>query len=414
MKTSFFDIDNWKEIGVTLSRNKTRTFLTAFGIFWGTAMLAMLLGGSQGLHDFMSQQFEGFATNSAIVFSNRTSMSYKGFNKGTNWDIQYYEVETIRKSVPEIKAITAIDSKNVSVANRKNSKMATVQGCDAYFTQVMEPVVYSGRFINESDDFNERKVCVIGKQLASDLFNSEDPIGKFVSVAGIYYKIVGVAGQASQVSINGKIDEMLTIPSTTFRKSFNRINDVGALILVAEDGHSPNEVKPRIESIFRSNHPISPEDDKAIEFFNISEKFEMVDNLFLGITILSIFVGFGTLFAGIIGVGNIMWVIVKERTKEIGVRRAIGAKPIDIITQILSEGVALTFVAGIAGISFATLVLYVAQIITSDSPTPPHFQLLFSQAITIMILFMILGIAAGLIPSIKAMKIKPIEALNDK
>lgn len=415
MKTSFFDIDNWKEIGVTLARNKTRTFLTAFGIFWGTAMLAMLLGGSQGLHDFMRQKFAGFATNSAVVFPGRTTMSYKGYNKGTVWRIQNYEVETIRKAIPELKAITALNSVTASAVNGKTAKSVTVQGSDEFFSEAFEPVIYSGRFINSADGFNERKVCVIGKQLAASLFGSDDVVGRFVSVGGIYYKIVGVAGQTTDIQFDGgMIDEKIIIPSTTFQKAFNYGTAVGALLLVAKDDSKPSVIKPQIARIFRSNHPISPEDEDAIGFFDISEQFKMVDNLFTGITILSLFVGFGTLFAGIIGVGNIMWVIVKERTKEIGIRRAIGAKPRDIITQILSEGVALTLIAGLAGITFATIVLYIAQMLTSNPVATPHFQLYFSQAVAIMIVFMALGMAAGLIPAVKAMKIKPIEAMNDK
>ncbi len=185
-------------------------------------------------------------------------------------------------------------------------------------------------------------------------------------------------------------------------------------MFVAREGISPSSLQPRIERILRNNHPIHPDDHNAIWFFDVSEKFQMVDNLFMGITVLALFVGVGTLLAGIIGVGNIMWVIVKERTQEIGIRRAIGAKPRDIIVQILSEGVVMTIVAGIAGICFATLVLAVAQHLTANEISVPRFQLAFSEAMTIMATFVILGTAAGLIPSIKAMRIKPIEAMNDK
>jgi len=414
MKTAFFDIDNWREIGVTLARNKTRTFLTAFGIFWGTAMLAMLLGGSQGLEDMMSRNFEGFATNSAIVFPHRTTISYKGYNKGTSWNIQNNEVEAIRNTISEIKSLTAIDNVTSSVVYGKNVKSISVQGADHYFHEVFEPVIYEGRFVNASDDFNARKVCVLGKQVALDLFKEKSPMGEYVSIAGIYYKVVGVAGQTAEITINDKIDESVVIPAATLRKAFNRGNDVGAIMIVAEDGVSPTSLRPRIERIFRANHPISPEDEKALFFFDVSERFAMVDNLFLGIRILALFVGFGTLLAGIIGVGNIMWVIVKERTKEIGIRRAIGARPSDIIVQVLSEGVTLTVIAGIAGIAFATLALYVAQKLTANEISVPHFQLMFHQAIVIMAVFIFLGTGAGLIPSVKAMRIKPVEAINDK
>lgn len=414
MRTSLFDIDNWREIGSTLARNKTRTFLTAFGIFWGTAMLAMLMGGARGLQDILSRNFEGFASNTALLFPGRTSISYKGYNKGTSYNLQQADVDGILLSVPEITALTSVYSVNVVASNGKKSTTCQATGVDAGYPQIMLPVIYEGRFINVSDEKTERKICVLGKKVADQLFVNESPIGKYVSLSGIYYYVVGVAGQTNSIQINGKIDESILVPSNTLRRSFCLGDDIGGLMLLVKDGVSPSSLQPRIERIIRRNHPIHPDDKNAINFWDISEQFKMVDGLFMGIMLLAMFVGIGSLLAGIIGVGNIMWVIVKERTQEIGIRRAIGAKPRDIIMQILSEGVALTFVAGIAGICFATLVLYIAQIIATNEVSVPHFQLFFSQAIGIMVTFMVLGTLAGLIPATKAMKIKPIEAMNDK
>lgn len=415
MKTSIFDIDNWREIGATLARNKTRTFLTAFGIFWGTAMLAMLMGGARGLEDILRRNFDGFATNTALLFPGRLTMSYKGFNKGTSYNLQQADVDGIRQSVPEVTALTSVYSVNVVASYGRQSTTCNATGVDAEYPLIMQPVMYEGRFVNASDEKNERKVCVVGKKVADEIFEyGESPIGKYVSLSGIYYYVVGVAGQTSDIQINSKIDESILVPGNTLRRSFNLGDDIGGLMLRVKDGVTPTSIQPRIERIIRRNHPIHPDDDNAIMFWDISEQFKMVDSLFMGIMILAMFVGVGSLLAGIIGVGNIMWVIVKERTQEIGIRRAIGAKPRDIIVQILSEGVILTFVAGLAGICFATLVLYIAQIITANEVSVPHFQLFFSQAIGIMVTFMVLGTLAGLIPATKAMKIKPIEAMNDK
>ncbi len=414
MKITIFDIDNWKEIGATLARNKTRTFLTAFGIFWGTAMLAMLIGGAQGLEDMMRRNFDGFATNSSIMFPGRTTIAYKGFNKGTAISLTTSDFENIKANCPEISAITAINNRSGVASYKKLHTTATVTGVDEEYPAVFQPVMYAGRFINASDTRLERKVCVLGKRVSGDLFGTDSPLGQYVSIGGIYYRVVGVAGQTSEVSIGDKIDESLIIPSSTMRRSYNLGTDIGGIMFVAREGISPSSLQPRIERILRNNHPIHPDDHNAIWFFDVSEKFQMVDNLFMGITVLALFVGVGTLLAGIIGVGNIMWVIVKERSQEIGIRRAIGAKPRDIIVQILSEGVVMTIVAGIAGICFATLVLAVAQHLTANEISVPRFQLAFSEAMTIMATFVILGTAAGLIPSIKAMRIKPIEAMNDK
>lgn len=414
MKIQIFDIDNWLEIGATLSRNKTRTFLTAFGIFWGTAMLAMLFGGSKGLEDVMGRNFEGFATNSAIIFGGRTTMPYQGFIKGTPIELTTVDVENITHNVPGIKALASTQSNSAVASYGKKNSSTTVKGIDENFSLIMLPLVYEGRFISKADNINERKVCVIGKRVAGDLFGSESPLGRFVAMGGIYYRVVGVAGQSNDINMDSKIDESVLIPATTMRKAYNLGNKAGVVMMLVNDGVSPTTLKPRIEHELRKHHPIHPDDHNALFLFDVSEKFQMVDNLFMGITVLALFVGVGTLLAGVIGVGNIMWVIVKERTQEIGIRRAIGARPSDIVVQILLEGMTLTFIAGMAGICFAAVVLGVAQYILTVGDSVPHFQLQFDVAVYIMMIFMTLGTAAGLIPAMKAMKIKPIEALNDK
>lgn len=414
MKTSVFDIENWKEIGATLARNKTRTFLTAFGIFWGTAMLAMLLGGAQGLKDILGRNFEGFATNTALIFPGRLTISHKGFNKGTVITPTTIDADLLRANIPELEAVSSVKTQSVTAAYKKKHTSATISGADEFYAKIFEPIMYDGRFINAADSRMERKICVLGKRVATDLFGTDSPLGQYVNVDGMYYMVVGVAGQTSEISIGDKIDESIIIPASTMQKAYFTGKDVGGLMLLARPGISPSSLKPKIEHEMRKNHPISPDDHNGFFFFDISEKFQMVDNLFMGVNILAFFVGFGSLLAGIIGVGNIMWVIVKERTQEIGIRRAIGAKPADIVAQILSEGVVLTLVAGVGGIVFATLVLYGAQTLWSTPNSVAHFQLSFTAAVEILLTFTILGTAAGLIPALKAMKIKPVEAMNDK
>ncbi len=414
MKTNVFDIENWKEIGATLARNKTRTFLTAFGIFWGTAMLAMLMGGAQGLKDMLMMNFDGFATNTAVIFPGRLTVSYKGFNKGTIIYPTTIDAELIRANIPEFEAVSSVQTSSITAAYQKKHTTATLSGADEYYSRIFLPIIYQGRFINAADSKNERKICVLGKRVAGDLFGSESPLGKYVNISGIYYKVVGVAGQTSEVQIGDEIDESIIIPASTMQKALNTGNDVDGLMMLARNGISPSSLLGKIEHEMRKNHPISPDDHNAFFFFDVSEQFKMVDNLFLGVNILALFVGFGSLLAGIIGVGNIMWVIVKERTQEIGIRRAIGATPADIVTQILSEGVLLTLVAGVGGIVFAAIALYVTQMLTANEVAVPRFQLEFATAVEILLTFAVLGTAAGLIPALKAMKIKPVEAMNDK
>lgn len=415
MKMTLFDIENWREIGATLARNKTRTFLTAFGIFWGTAMLAMLMGGAKGMENMLRRNFEGFATNTAIMFPGRTTMSYKGFNKGTTWTLTFTDLQNLRAGIPEITAMTGVNSIAATVGKGTLSTTTTAQGVESEYSKIFEPKILEGRFINDSDDVLDRKVCVIGRNVAADLFPHSSPVGEYIDVNGVYFKIVGVAYQTSEVNIGAKLDDAVIIPMNTFRRAFNQGENLGGLMLTVRDGITPTDIRPRLQRILSNNHPLHPDDYNAMFFMDVSEQFKMVDNLFIGISLLALFVGAGTLIAGIIGVGNIMWVIVKERTQEIGIRRAIGAKPLDIIVQILSEGIALTVVAGIAGISFATVALKVAEVLTADPVKGTvDFMLSFRQAMEIVVTFIVLGVIAGLIPAIKAMKIKPIEAMNTK
>ncbi|MCD8393223.1 MAG: ABC transporter permease [Bacteroidales bacterium] len=410
---AIYDPDNWREIVATLARNKTRTLMTAFGIFWGTAMLAMLLGGAGGLKDTMMANFDGFAANSGFAFTQRTSKAYAGFNKGRSWDMTTDDVDQIRRLCPEIDGLTTMNGYGCTASYGKRYYNAQLTGVDADYTKVMLPRIVEGRFINSTDDAQVRKVAVIGRTVADNLFPGESPLGKFVAVNGIYYKVVGVVYQTSEININGKLDESVVIPNSTLRQGYHLGHQVDAILFVTKPGTRPSQVEGRIRRVLCNNHQLHPDDKQALTVFDVSEQFEMLDNLFLGITMLALFVGVGSLMAGVIGVGNIMWVIVKERTPEIGIRRAIGAKPGDIIAQILSESVLLTLVAGVAGICFAAIVLGIAQMALDSPDSHPHYQLLFSQAVGILVTFIILGTAAGTVPAIKAMKIKPIEAMRE-
>ena len=283
MRNSLFDIENWKEIGATLARNKTRTFLTAFGIFWGTAMLAMLWGGAQGLQDIMRSQFDGFATNVAFLFPGQTSLPYKGYNKGLSWSLTWTDLDNIRRNISDIEIASAFNSRHALTASYGTRHTSTsIQGVECSYPRINIPIVYAGRFINETDDIYERKVCVIGKRIAQDLFGADYGIGKYIAIGSIYYRVVGVCGQKSEITINDRLDETIVIPLSTMRRAYNLGDDVGGVMLLARDGCRPSTLQPAIERILRASHPIHPDDKKAINFFDISEGFEMVDNLFMG------------------------------------------------------------------------------------------------------------------------------------
>lgn len=418
MKLTIFDIENWKEIGATLMRNKTRTFLTGFGIFWGVAMLILLTGGSRGGADILRRNFAGFATNSAGLIPNPTTIPYKGYQKGRWWQMDLGDIEAVKNSFPELNAVVpTVQRSGQSFKRGKYTYAGQISGVDADYTEILQPRLYEGRFINEADVRNERKVALIGKKVAGQLFpDGSSPIGKMIEVGGTPYSVIGVAGDVAEITINGRVDEGVQIPTSTFRRAFGYGDKIDFIMVTGKNDANLAEILPRIKTLLCRRHDIDPSDSGAIWSINIAEQFEMVDNLFLGIDILAWFIGLATLIAGVIGIGNIMWVIVKERTQEIGIRRAIGAKPADIIVQVLSEGMALTLVFGLAGVTFATIVLAIMQYATNpeDAVSVAHFQMSFNGALVILGIFVLMGTLAGIIPSLKAMKIKPIEAINSK
>ena len=411
-----FDLDTWEEILLTITRNKTRSFLTAFGIFWGVFMLIALMGGAKGLQQMLSRQFEGFATNSGFLGANKTSKAYKGFQQGRYWDLENKDVERVRKQVNELETVTATLAKwGINAIYNENKISGTLKGLYPEYQKIEEPNIVFGRFINDIDIRDQRKVCVIGKRIYESLFpGGEDPCGKFIEVNGIYYRIIGVSMAVGNISIQGQSETSVIIPFTTMQQNYNFGQKVQLLCYTARKGYSIGEVEKKVEQVIKNAHLIHPNDEQAVILVNAEAMFSMVDNLFSGIKILGWMVGLGTLLAGAIGVSNIMMVTVKERTTEIGIRRAIGARPNDILSQILSESMVLTILAGMAGITFAVFLLNLTEMGTSTPTAPTEFQISFWEAIGACALLLILGLLAGLAPAYRAMSIKPIEAIRDE
>ena len=417
MRLFRIDIDRWEEILITITRNKTRSLLTAFGIFWGIFMLVALMGGSQGIQEMMSSNFQGFATNSGFSGSNQTSKAYKGFRKGRYWDLDLNDVERIRRAIPEIDILTPSNAQwgIKATYDKRESNSCSMKGIFPEYAQIETPTLTMGRFINHIDVKERRKVCVIGKQIYETLFpDGSNPCGKFINVNGIYYQVIGVNTSSGNMSVNGWPPTTITIPFSTMQQNYNFGNKIQLLCYTARPQHSIKDIQARIEPILKKAHLIHPDDKQAVLNVNAEALFSMVDNLFKGIEILSWMVGLGTLLAGAIGVSNIMMVTVKERTTEIGIRRAIGAKPRDIMSQILSESMVLTILAGMTGISFAVFVLQILEIGTAQSEMPANFQISFWMAIGACIILLLLGMLAGLAPAYRAMAIKPIEAIRDE
>lgn len=418
-----FDLDKWQEIWLTITRNKLRSLFTAFGVFWGILMLTILLGAGVGLENGMMSNIEGFATNSCFMYADQTSVNYKGLKKGRSWNIHNSDIEVIRKNVPEIKYLAPMlfgnKSENNTVRGEKAGSFNT-RGCYPDYARIEEQKILYGRYINDVDIEENRKVCYIGKSVYEALFSpGENPLGKVIKSNGIYYRVIGVGTGLTNVQIGGRSDEMVVLPFTTMQRAYNQGDIVHFMAATAKDNIDAGLIQKEITKILKSRNNIAPEDDRAVGGFNISEQFKMFSYMFLGIRILIWIVGVGTLLAGAIGVSNIMLVSVRERTKEIGIRRAMGAKPKDIIAQILKESLVLTAIAGFIGLSLGVGILSVADNIINNMPAESgvfikNIIIKFNVALSASFILILLGLMAGMLPANRAMKIKPIEALSEE
>ncbi|MDD6891713.1 MAG: ABC transporter permease [Bacteroidales bacterium] len=408
----YFDIDTWEEILVTITRNRTRSLLTAFGVFWGIFMLIALMGGAQGVQDLMSANFKGFASNSGFLGAENTSKPYKGFQQGRSWDLENADVDRIRKAVPGVDIVTpTLAHWGVSAVFEENSISGTLKGLYPEYVGIEEPKLSYGRFINNIDVRDRRKVCVIGKQIYESLFpEGGNPCGKSIKVDGIYYQVIGVNVGTANISINGNAETSVTIPFSTLQYSYNFGKTVQLICYTARPGYSISSLEKDIARTVKEAHLIHPDDKQALIQLNAEAMFNLMDDLFSGIRTLGWLVGLGTLLAGAIGVSNIMMVTVRERTTEIGIRRAIGAKPKDILGQILSESMVLTILAGLGGISFGVFLLNIVEQTVDDA----QFQISFWNAIGACVILTLLGLLAGLAPAFRAMAIKPIDAMRDE
>ena len=413
----YFDVDRFREIYETLIRNKSRSILTGFGVFWGIFMLLFMMGGGQGVKDLIQVELQGFATNSGFIVPMETSLPYQGFRSGRTWTLTMDDIERLKRGIPEIATVTG----NLSVwggnaTYEEKTSSCQGRGVSPDYADIEQPLLKYGRYINSVDLLQERKVCVIGKRVYRDLFEEgEDPCGKFIQMQGMYFQVVGVDFSSGNISINGSVDESVTIPMSVLQRLYNRGKEVDLICIVAKPGCKIKDILTKAKPILAKEHFFSPEDPKAMYSVNLEELFSIMDNLFKGVSLLIWIVGFGTLLAASIGVSNIMMVTVKERTTEIGIRRAIGATPSMILSQIMLESVILTIVSGMMGILLSVGALSIAENVASASAgVPIGFQLKFSTAMLALIILMILGLLAGLAPALRAMDIKPVDAMREE
>ena len=416
-----FDLDRWYEIWITITHNKSRSFLTAFGVFWGMFMLVVMVGAGNGLSKGINSQIEGFASNSAFFQANNTTVPYKGFQKDRSWNMLNSDIPIIEERIPELEYLSPMlfsggGGGNENVVRNEKSGAYLVKGTYPVYDKIERSIMEYGRYINDIDIAEKRKVCILGTRIYEVLFKTgENPLGKQVKVNGIFFTVIGVARKTSNASIGGNPEETVILPFTSMQQAFNQGNIIHFLAATAKPGVKVRVIQNKIVEILKDIHQISPEDKDAVFNMNIEEQFNMFNNLGVGIALLIWIVGLGTLFAGAVGVSNIMLVTVRERTKEIGIRRALGATPTNIIGQILSESIVLTVLAGIGGIVVGVGVLAAAGIVLSQGDQffkDP--QISFYVGMLALAVLVIIGTFAGFIPAQRAMMIKPIEAISEE
>ena len=412
------DLDTYREILDTLTRNKSRSFLTGFGVFWGVFMLVALIGGGQGIKELLSKNFEGFATNSAMVWAQPTTKAYKGFRKGRMWNMEYKDVARLKGRIPELDVVSPVLFSNGGTAYFGDRKTTVgINGVEADYQRVSEPKMRYGRYLNDMDVAQRRKVCVIQKKTYKDLFpGGGDPCGSFIRVDSVYYQIVGVDySTAEGISFGGESGTTMLLPISLMQQTYNMGQSVHLIALTGKKGVVMSTITDRIRETIARAHTVDPTDEQGVMVFNTEVLFQMVDALFRGVNFLIWLVGLGTLLAGAIGVSNIMMVTVRERTTEIGIRRAIGATPKMILSQIISESIVLTMVAGMSGILFGVLILQMMELAnTEDGILAAHFQVGFWTAISAALAIAAMGVLAGLAPAARAMSIKPVDAMRDE
>ena len=408
-----FDRDIWQEIYHSISNNKLRTFLTGFSVGWGIFILVLLLASVNGMQNGFTMQFSDDATNSIFMRTGTTSMAYGGFEAGRKVQLTNDDVEYIKRSFPnDLEYISPRVYQNITARYKSETGSYNVQAVYPDLQIIEKILISEGRFVNTNDLLNSAKVAVIGRKVAEDLFKTEDPIGEFVEFNGLPFRVIGVFTDDG----DDNAERNIYAPTSTFQKMYGQTNHIDQISLT----YNPNydltkalEFSERLESVFKRKFNVAPQDQAGIRVFNYAEVFEDISKFTGGLDIAVIIVGLLILLSGIVGIGNIMVFIIKERTKEIGVRKALGAEPWSIIKLVLFESVFITALSGFIGLAIATALLaIVGPNIRTDAFADPSVSM--SIVVTATIILVVAGVLAGLIPAMKAAKVKPIVALSDK
>ena len=416
-----FKADTWDEIFSSINKNRVRTILTVIGVLWGIFVYIAMSGAAKGLDNGFERQFESVAMNSLFAWSQSTSKPYKGFRTGRRIQLKLSDVEVLKKRIPEIQYIAPRNATGVfggspalTVRGQKSGNY-NVYGDFPVYTKIATKKIFDqGRFINQSDIDYDRRVCIIGERTKRELFDdSEEAVGSFLRINGIYFRVVGVHKFVPGGGFESDGD--IFIPFTTFNKLYNKADEVDFMSIAAFDDADIIQVEKDVKTVLKSIHQVDPTDERAFGSFNLGELFGRIKGFANGLTFLSLVIGIATILAGVIGIGNILLISVKERTKELGVRRALGATPSEVRNLILLESVFLTVISGVMGIILGAGALSLVNRLTKDTDFPyTNPTVPIPYVLGALVLMVVLGTLIGLIPAQRAVSIRPIEALREE
>ncbi len=410
-----FDKDTWQEIYGSIRKNKLRTGITIIGVMWGIFLLVVLLGAARGMENNFDKMFGDFATNSVFVWGQTTSKPFKGFQEGKRMRLKITDVDYIKSEVKGVEFVVPRNRTQSLVVNNFKSLTVGIFGDYPLLDKVQKKHLVYGRFINENDIKERKKVCVISNDTYKQLFDkNEYPIGKYVKINNINYLVVGhyknkqMGGGGPQGGVH--------IPFTTFQQVYNQGENIGWLMVTAKPDVSIAQVEADTKLLLNNLHKVHPKDGRAFGSFNLGDKIKKVTGFLTGMQFLTWFVGIATLIAGVFAIGNILLITVKERTKEIGIRRALGAKPGEIRRQIVLESVFLSTIAGALGIIFGGILLMLIDTLWGHGEDASLVNPTVNIPVILIafVTLIVLGTLIGLIPAQMAVSVKPIEALRDE
>lgn len=408
-----FDSDKWQEIYGTIRKNKLRTFLTAFSVAWGILMLILLLGAGQGLRNGAEGQFLSDAINSIWINGGVTGMAHQGMKPGRTIQLTNEDLSYIQQNVKDVDRITGVYNgwSRRMLSYKKEHGSFTVRSCMPDHSFLENADIISGRFVNRFDIANHRKVCAIGVPVKEALFKNEDPIGKYINVEGFLFKVVGLFKDQGRGD-----NDRIYVPLTTAQRAFNGKNHLGTIWLSTGSAglERSNEMVNEIREILSRKYHFSSQDLMAVNIRNNYAEYVKIMNVLDGIKIFVWIIGIGTLIAGVVGVSNIMMIVVKERTREIGIRKAIGATPASIVTLILQESILITAFAGYTGMMLGVGLLELARGAGIEHDYFKNPEVNLSVAIWSTCLLIIAGALAGFFPALRAARIEPVIALRSE